>query len=517
MHRACALRSLRAHAIVRTYATTSIPQPTFPGVTNPKPPATGQPLARSHGHLVRSAELTPGITAAEYEDRRRRLMDSLPPGSVVVCMGGTVRLVSQQIFYKFRQATDFWYLTGFDEPDATAVLVSKPSSPRGYEYTLFVPPRTAHALQWEGECAGVDGALKTFGADEAYANTDLASRLGSYLTSAAEVYASLPPSPSPSASSQPHPPPSRRRSSLLKLFHLDTPSTGSFNWKSFNNDPPHLVLSAALASDAAKPLARVVENLRIRKSPAELELMARAGAISAEAHRQVMRFARPGGTEANLQATFEYHCALGGSERPAYVPVVASGANSLVIHYTRNDCVLGQDDMVLIDAGGEYHMYASDITRTFPVAGRFSPAQRDLYEAVLNVQKTLVARCKPGDANLNELHRESCVGLNRELKQIGFNLSPGDVERTLYPHFLSHHVGSDLHDCPTAERGVTLREGHVITIEPGLYVPRDPRFPKAFHGLGVRIEDEVAVTKDGPWVLTPAPKEVAEVEAACQG
>lgn len=205
--------------------------------------------------------------------------------------------------------------------------------------------------------------------------------------------------------------------------------------------------------------------------------------------------------------------------------------------------------MVLIDAGGEYHMYASDITRTFPVAGRFSPAQRDLYEAVLNVQKALVARCKPGDANLNELHRESewacryrlvpaclhtsraslhpcpsphwltagCVSLNRELKQIGFNLSPGDVERTLYPHFLSHHVGSDLHDCPSAERGVTLSEGHVVTIEPGVYVPRDPRFPKAFHGVGVRIEDEVAVTQDGPWVLTPAPKEVAEVEAACQG
>ncbi|TXT04717.1 uncharacterized protein COLE_07536 [Cutaneotrichosporon oleaginosum] len=244
--------------------------------------------------------------------------------------------------------------------------------------------------------------------------------------------------------------------------------------------------------------------------------MARAGEISARAHCQVMRFARAGGTEANLQATFEYHCALGGSERPAYVPVVASGANALVIHYTRNDCVLGQDDMVLIDAGGEYHMYASDITRTFPVAGRFSPAQRDLYTAVLNVQKDLVARCKPGEANLNELHRESCVALGRELKQIGFNLSPGDVERTLYPHFLSHHVGSDLHDCPSAERGVILSEGHVVTIEPGVYVPRDPRFPKAFHGLGVRIEDEVAVTKDGPWVLTPAPKEVAEVEAACQ-
>lgn len=244
--------------------------------------------------------------------------------------------------------------------------MSKPSTPRGYEYILFVPPRTAHALQWEGECAGVDGALSTFGADEAYANSELAARLPKYISSAAEVYASLPPSPSPSASSQPLPPPSkRRRSTLLKLFaslssssssspsatDVFTSSAGSgpsalsaFN--SFDkSDPPHLVLAAALASDSAKPLARVVENLRIRKSPAELALMARAGEISAEAHRRVMRFARPGGTEANLQATFEYHCALAGSERPAYVPVVASGANALVIHYTRNDCVLGQDDV----------------------------------------------------------------------------------------------------------------------------------------------------------------------------
>lgn len=241
---------------------------------------------------------------------------------------------------------------------ASLTTVSKPSSPRGYEYILFVPPRTAHALQWEGECAGVDGALSTFGADEAYPNTDFASRLPRYLSSAAEVYASLPPSPSPSASSQPLPPPSRRRrSSLLKLFSSlsstsspsDGPSATVSSLSAFSafdkSDPPHLVLAAALASENAKPLARVVENLRIRKSPAELALMARAGEISGEAHRRVMRFARAGGTEANLQATFEYHCALAGSERPAYVPVVASGANALVIHYTRNDCVLGQDDV----------------------------------------------------------------------------------------------------------------------------------------------------------------------------
>lgn len=174
--------------------------------------------------------------------------------------------------------------------------------------------------------------------------------------------------------------------------------------------------------------------------------------------------------------------------------------------------------MVLIDAGGERHMYASDITRTFPVSGRFTAPQRDLYQAVLNVQKECVARCRAEDSvTLNELHRTSCSLLYAELRNIGFPLGPGDVERRLYPHFLSHHVGSDLHDCPTAERSGVLTAGNVVTIEPGLYVPFDSAFPKAFHGLGVRIEDEVAITRDGPEILTAlAPKEIADVEAMCQ-
>ncbi|WRT65859.1 uncharacterized protein IL334_002810 [Kwoniella shivajii] len=482
-----------------------------------KPPLYGQPHPSSHPHLVKSTELTPGIPAEEYESRRKKLMDSLGEGSKVICMGGTVRLMSQSIFYRFRQSTDFYYLTGFNEPDSTLILEYAPSTSRGYKYTLFVPPKDSHDALWEGERAGVEGAINIFGADEAHPNTSLSSFLPSLLSVSPgqSIYASLPPKPSPSASSQPFQPPSpRRRSSLLKLFSSSSNST-ELN----PTDPPHLLLAAALSSEHVLPLEKPIQKIRMIKSTLELKMMKQAAEISSHAHTKVMRMAKPNSKERDLEALFEYECIVNGAERQAYVPVVASGANALVIHYTRNDCVLDQNDLVLIDAGCEYNMYCSDITRTFPVSGQFSDPQRDLYTAVLNAQKECIRRCTiEGDVTLSELHRASCGLLLEELRQIGFKLTVGDVERTLYPHFLSHHLGSDLHDCPTRDRSATLVEGNVISVEPGIYVPYDNRFPKHFHGLGIRIEDEVALTKDGPLVLSAnAPKEIKDVEGACQG
>ncbi|WVR05690.1 hypothetical protein IAU60_002714 [Kwoniella sp. DSM 27419] len=501
--------STRGVQTPRPYSLFNSPHPS-------KPPHHGQPNPASHPHLVREGQLTPGVPGEEYENRRRKLMEYLGDGAKVICMGGTVRLMSQSIFYRFRQSTDFYYLTGLHEPDATVVLESAPNTPRGYKYTLFVPPKDAHDAIWDGERAGVEGAIDIFGADEAYPNTSLSTFLPNLLSVSAgqSVYAALPPKPSPSASSQPFQPPSpRRRSSLLKLF--SSASSSELN----PSDPPHLLLAAALSSEHAQALEKPIQQLRMVKSPLELKMMKRAAEISSHAHTRVMRHAREGVRERELEAVFEYECALQGSERQAYVPVVASGANALVIHYTRNDCVLDSNDLVLIDAGCEYNMYTSDITRTFPVSGRFSAPQRDLYEAVLNAQKECIRRCTvEGNVSLSELHRASCGLLLEELRQIGFKLTVGDVERTLYPHFLSHHLGSDLHDCPTRDRSGLLVEGNVISIEPGVYVPFDNRFPKHFHGLGVRIEDEVAFTKDGPLVLSAnAPKEVVDVEAACQG
>lgn len=220
--------------------------------------------------------------------------------------------------------------------------MNAPSTPRGYKYILFVPPRDRHELLWSGERTGVDEAVTTFGADEAYPNSHLSEHLSRYL-GYESIYASLPPSPSPSAASQPISPSSpRRRSSLLKFF------APSEEHKFDARDPPHLMLAAALAGNKAKPLEQVTHRLRVRKSDAELRLMKKAADISGLAHKKVMGFAKVGGTEAQIAARFEYECALNGSERPAYVPVVASGANSLVIHYTRNDCVLDENDVSTI-------------------------------------------------------------------------------------------------------------------------------------------------------------------------
>lgn len=217
--------------------------------------------------------------------------------------------------------------------------MNAPSTPRGYKYILFVPPRDRHELLWSGERTGVDEAVTTFGADEAFPNSHLSEHLSRYL-GYDSVYASLPPSPSPSAASQPISPSSpRRRTSLLKFF------APSEEHKFDARDPPHLMLAAALAGNRAKPLEQVTHRMRVRKSDAELRLMKKAADISGLAHKKVMGFSKVGGTEAQIAARFEYECALNGSERPAYVPVVASGANSLVIHYTRNDCVLDENDV----------------------------------------------------------------------------------------------------------------------------------------------------------------------------
>jgi len=213
-------------------------------------------------------------------------------------------------------------------------------------------------------------------------------------------------------------------------------------------------------------------------------------------------------------------CALNGARRPAYVPVVASGPNSLVLHYTRNDQIIEEGELVLIDAGCEHHGYASDITRTFPASGTFSPPQRDLYSAVLATQKQMISLCsETAGYSQQDLHHRSCEILKTELNQVGFNLGKeGDLERVLFPHNLGHHIGIDLHESAHIARAAPLKAGMVITIEPGVYVPPTANFPKFFHSLGIRIEDVVVVGATHSTILSvSAPKEIVDVEGACQG
>ncbi|KAK0547111.1 aminopeptidase [Tilletia horrida] len=451
-------------------------------------------------------------------------------------MSGRVKIMSGNIFYRFRQETNFWYLTGFQEPDA-AVILEKNSSPRGYKMTLFVQPRDEYNETWNGPRTGVDGAQDIFGADEAIEMSPAAllSHLKQILPQYTHIYTEPPTGPTIPRTSSTSSSSSASRSKPNLLNFLSPPSPSGYDIFNKKSDFEGVV---KLLGDTRRchSLAREVEALRVRKSEAELRAMKKAADVSASAMTKLMGFpalhrARHGKnvpiSEGQLQATFEYECAMRGAQRPAYVPVVASGAHACTIHYVNNDHLVGpsHSGLVCIDAGCEMDGYASDITRAFPVGhelgGRLQGAHLDLYEAVLatlkNVTKLVSARA---GVSLSELHRRSVELLRLELNAIGgFSLGHDTLERTLFPHYIGHYLGIDLHDTPSISRSAKLEDGMVITVEPGLYIPQgDARFPKEFWGLGIRIEDDVVVREDGNLILTAnVPKEVADVEAACQG
>ncbi|KAF9224423.1 peptidase M24 [Gyrodon lividus] len=481
------------HGTLRTFATVA------PIDSDLKPSNYGQPLFQSHPHLLRPHELTPGIPVEEYERRRKELMDNLPSNSVVVSVAAPIKYMSGNIFYKFRQASDFWYLTGFQEPDA-AVILEKTSTSRGYRMTLFSSGKDSDKEKWEGARTSFHDALSIFKADDAMSIQDFPSKLRSLASLHSNIYIDV-----PNSSSKRSP---RTAKSLLR--YLSPPVRPRTDYES---------VVESLSSGRRHPLAPLVAKLRAFKSELEQQAMRAAADISGRAHAKTMRFTRPGISESAIAAHFEYLCSLAGSQRLAYVPVVASGPNALIIHYTSNNQMIQDGEMILLDAGCEYNGYASDITRTYPASGAFTEPQKDLYTAVLNAQKALIHHCtESAKLNLHDLHRKSCDLLRRELNQIGFKLHTGDLERVLYPHFLSHPIGIDLHESAHLDRAEHLKAGMVITVEPGIYVPPAPQFPKHFHNMGIRIEDEVLVGKEHPVVLSvAAPKEIVDVEGTCQG
>ncbi|TFK64905.1 peptidase M24 [Pluteus cervinus] len=484
----------RRRALHRSYATEALSID-----STSKPSSFGQPLFQSHPHLLQPDELTPGIPSEDYELRRKRLMDSLPSGSAVVSVAAPMKFLSGNIFYKYRQASDFWYLTGFEEPDS-AVILEKTSCSKGYKMILFSAGKNSEKEKWEGAKTGFLQAGTIFRADDALPIDSFATYLKSVTSNCSTIFVDLPPTHTRRG-------PRGTTKSIMK--YLSAHSSRS----------DHDAVIDALSSSKRKPLAPEVGRLRTIKSIAERDVMRAAADISGRAHAKTMRFTRPGLSEAALAAHFEYLCSLSGAQRLAYVPVVASGPNALIIHYTSNNQVIREGEIVLIDAGCEYNGYASDITRSYPATGKFTEPQRDLYSAVLTTQKALIQLChESAGLSLYELHRKSCELLRVELLQIGFSLYSGDLERILYPHFLSHPIGIDLHESTHFDRTSSLKEGMVITIEPGIYVPPTPNFPRHFHNIGIRIEDEVLVGKTNPVVLSvTAPKEIADVEGACQG
>lgn len=460
--------------------------------------------------------------------------------------------------YRFRQASNFFYLTGFCEPDSALVLEKVASSPRGFKMTLFVPPRDAGYESWNGPRTGIDGAVDIFGADEGKEldaeGRNLLNYLKAVLPDASRIYhdPSLPPTIPRKAArgtflASPSPP-----SLLNYLSPLSPGPLDLFSKKSDFETVTKLLADTRRCVD----IGPILDSHRLIKAPSELRLLRRAGQIAGLAHNSTMRFSNTSlsHSEWNLQAHFEYASALLGANRPAYVPVVASGDRGCVIHYTDNDRPLSsgsapsphsgqpaRGDLLTMDAGVEYAGYTSDITRAWPIAPRsgspsqdrrivFSSAQQDLYSALLRVLKNctqLAVACN--GYSLSSLHRRSVELLLVELRDLGFDLGLGDLERVLYPHYLGHFLGLDLHDTPSVSRSSPLKAGTVITIEPGLYIPSEEqmsksaislnsKIPKAFRGIGLRIEDDVAVGESTNVILSQeAVKEIPDVLRACEG
>ncbi|KAI1078815.1 aminopeptidase-like protein [Whalleya microplaca] len=436
----------------------------------------GQPVHETHPHLLKPGELTPGISAQEYHDRRAALCHSLPPNSAVILPSASIQYRSGAVFHAFRQESNFLYLTGFSEPESLVVLRKTGDELGDYVFHLFCRPKDPEAEQWAGPWSGLDAARDVWNADEVGDIRRIEALLAGALKGVSAIYTDV------------------------ELNRNGVPTK-------FGN-----VLLAVAPKTTPAPLKPHVNALRAIKSPAEIANMRHAGQASGRALTEAMRV--PWKYEKDLAAFLEYKYQTSGLDGQAYIPVVAGGTKALLIHYVLNNGRLNAGDFVLVDAGGEYGTYITDITRTWPVSGKFSAPQRDLYNAVLRAQRSSVSLCRASAAvTLDKLHSITEQALAEQLRQLGFDLGR-DAMSVLFPHHVGHYVGLDVHDVPGYPRNVLLKEGHCVTVEPGVYVPDDERWPKAFRGLGVRIEDSVCVGDDNPLILTTeAVKEVEDIEA----
>jgi Xaa-Pro aminopeptidase len=425
-----------------------------------------------------------------FAERRRRFLDSMGPGAVALLQGARLVTRSADTEFPFRQDSDFHYLTGFDHPHALAVLRTDGGPP----YTLFVEPRDRTAETWTGYRPGVEGAVADYGADEAHPIDALDGKLPGLLERAKRLFHVLGRDP-------------RLDARIVETFE-------TMRLRSRQGFVP--------AAEIVDP-RRVLHEMRMRKEPGELEIMRRAAAISAEAHRDAARLAEEGRSEYELEAALLHAFRRRGAAGPAYSSIVGGGRNATVLHYIRNDQKLAAGELVLIDAGCELEGYASDVTRTYPVGGAYQGAARAVYEVVLEANLAALALSKPG-ATLPQLHQAATRRLVEGMVELGLlagspdELIKSDAHRRFYMHNTSHWLGLDVHDVGAYAldgKPRVLEPGMVFTIEPGLYVAADDaQAPVEFRGIGVRIEDDIAISAGGCENLTAGiPKHPADVEA----
>ena len=430
------------------------------------------------------------ISRDEFARRRRQLMKAMGRDSIAILPSAPVRVRNNDVEYAFRQDSDFQYLTGFREPESVSVFV--PGREQG-EYVLFVRDRDPVRETWDGRRAGPEGAVSDFGADCAFPIADIDEILPGLMENRAKVFYTV----------------GADRDFDQRVVGWVNGLRASAR---HGRHPPHEIVA----------LEHVLHDMRLYKSRAEIELMRESARIAARAHVRAMRFCRPGLHEYQVMAEI-LHEFMRSRADISYQPIVGGGENGCILHYTENSAVLNDGELLLIDAGCEYEYYASDITRTFPINGRFTPEQRALYEVVLEANLAAIAAVKPGH-HWNQPHEAAVHALTAGMVRLGLlkgkvaALVKAEAYRDFYMHRTGHWLGMDVHDVGDYKVGDVwrvLEPGMVLTIEPGLYIPpRCRSVPKRFRGLGIRIEDDVLVTRDGRSVLTAdVPKQADELEA----
>jgi Xaa-Pro aminopeptidase len=426
-----------------------------------------------------------------YSRRRKRLMQMMGNDSIAILPASTIKQRNRDVEYPYRPDSDFFYLTGFNEPEAVMVLLP---GRRTAEYLLFCRSHDPDSALWNGPMAGLEGASDDFGADDAFPIDDIDDILPGLLEDRKKIFYTMGNQPDFDAH-------------LTEWLNLVRGKS-----RSGINTPEEIVV-----------LEHFIHEMRLYKERSEITAMRRAAHISANAHKRAMSQCRPGMMEYQLEAELIHEFMSQGCREPAYPSIVGGGANGCILHYTDNNAELKDGDLVLIDAGAEYQGYAGDITRTFPVNGRYSPAQKALYELVLKAQLAAIDKVRPGN-HWNDPHMAAVRVLTRGLINLGLlkgeyrTLLKNEAYRRFYMHRTGHWLGMDVHDVGDYKiDGVwrLLEPGMTLTVEPGLYIPMGSRgVTKKWWGIGIRIEDDVLVTHDGCEVMSQAaPKSVAEIEA----
>ena len=428
----------------------------------------------------------------EFERRRKQLMRMVGVGGIAILPAAPVRKRSRDVEYRYRQDSDFYYLTGFREPDAVAVLV--PGRKQG-EYLLFCRERDPDRELWDGSRAGQDGAVAEFGADDAFPIDDIDDIIPGLIEGCSRVY-----------------------------YTMGMYSDFDSHVADWVNSLRSRLSRGVHTPQEFVALDHLLHDMRLYKSRAEIAAMRRSAKVAVAAHKRAMQITRPGMYEYEVEAEFRHEFRRNGAWA-SYNPIVGGGANACTLHYVDNHDELRDGDLLLIDAGCELDYYASDITRTFPVNGRFSAEQRAVYEIVLEAQDAAIEKTVKGN-HWNDPHDAAVRVITKGLRKLGLldgslpKLIKDGAYRPFYMHRTGHWLGMDVHDVGDYKVGDewrVLEPGMVTTVEPGIYIPNKRNIPKAFRSIGIRIEDDVAVTSKGPDVLSKGlARDPDDIEALMQ-